>query len=154
MTDQKEPSEVSGLGEQPTEAHLEQLMERAFLTGDPDALREYVAEGGDIDRLAFRELIVDMMSAEHQPNPGGSIDVENISFYIAVRLRMGKPRPKLGKPIDDNATLQEKLKSLETVGKMRAIEELALERNISYEGGRSRYKKGDHLFRKKFGRGV
>ena len=141
------------------EQRFDHLMEEFFFSGDIRVLQEFIKRGGDIDQYDLRDIITDLMDATFEPNPGGAIDAINIGFYMAVEARMNSLRKKSdGKSRGANVlTLQEQLLSLKKVGKTAAIKEIAVEwstkgRGVSYEGGRTRYKKGKELFKAKFGR--
>jgi len=69
--------------------YLDALMEAFLLAGDNAKLREYVREGGDLDKgstdtFKLREIVSDMMEPDFAENPKGKKSPEMISFYLAV----------------------------------------------------------------------
>jgi hypothetical protein len=138
---------------------FEHLMEQFYLSGDVEVLKDFIKRGGDIDQYDLREVIIELIDARAEPNPGGAKDAINIAFYMAVERRMMRweRNSKLSDEAVEDLTLQEQLLSLKKVGKTKAITEIAEEwsakgRGVSYEGGRTRYETGKKLFIEKYDR--
>ena len=129
--------------------YLQGLYEKIVFTGDLDALAAFIREGGDIEQIDFREIIPDLIEANPKKNPGGAQDADNIAFYIAVEARrcaMWTVR-RGGFP-----TFQKKLSALKKTTKETAIDDIAIDAELSYDGGDYRHRKGKKLFVERFGR--
>jgi hypothetical protein len=150
-----------------TKSHYEDrfyyLIERFYLTGNLETLKEFVLRGGDIHRYDLGKTIADLIGAKPEPNPGGGKAADMIDFYLEVELLRGSLRPKnrdkaeptVTRPrkLPEDKTLQEQLLDLKKVPKDDAIEEVSEKCKLSFDGGEYRYKKGKKLFKESFKKG-
>jgi hypothetical protein len=129
--------------------YLQGLYEKIVFTGDLDALAAFIREGGDIERIDFREIIPDLIEADPKKNPGGAQDADNIAFYIAVEARR---RAMWTVRRGGSPTFQKMLSALKKTTKEKAISEIAMDAGLSNDGGDYRHRQGKNLFFKRFGR--
>lgn len=84
--------------------YLEGLIQDFVFTGDPEKLRLFVSEGGDIDggttdQQWIRELLAENYVKALTGKKGGPKDIDNIKFYMDVERyllveKLRKPKKK------------------------------------------------------------
>ncbi len=132
---------------------FDHLIERFYLTGDVELLKEFIIQGGDIHKFDsdLAKTVAGLIGAKSEPNPGGGKDAEMINFYLDVELRRIAPALKnRNKHLPKDLSLKDQLAELKKKTSIDdAIQQVAERYSLSFDGGEYRYKRGKKLFTKK-----